>query len=141
MWCSNRRGNSLTINGRRQCFRVTETSQTPADLKAMSADEGGDASLMPTTNSEPNPITSDLSAPSTTGKRKRVQSHDEKSAQDHNSPAAQSQEKTKLAETLRNVVKILSKYAFRFDFSNSSSLFDTNRQNFFLLGTTRISNS
>lgn len=64
---------------------------------------------MPTINGEPNPITSDLPAPSTTGKRKRVQSHDEKSAQDHNSPAAQSQEKTKLAETLRNVVKILTK--------------------------------
>lgn len=78
---------------------------------AMSADEGGNASTMPSTNGEINPSTSDPSALATPGKRKRGSAHDDKSAQEASSPATESQEKEKLQENLRNLVEILSKCA------------------------------
>ena len=77
----------------------------------MSADEGGNASTMPSTNGEINPNTSDPSVLATPGKRKRGSGHDEKSAQEASSPVTESQEKEKLQENLRNLVEILSKCA------------------------------
>lgn len=81
------------------------------DADAMSADEGGNASTMPSTNGEINPNTSDPSVLATPGKRKRGSGHDEKPAQEASSPATESQEKEKLQENLRNLVEILSKCA------------------------------
>lgn len=78
----------------------------------MSADEGGDAASMPAANGELNPTTaSDPPALSTTGKRKRVHSQDEKSVQDPNSPTSQAQEKTKLQDTLQDLMETLNQYA------------------------------
>lgn len=77
----------------------------------MSADEGGGASTMPTTNGELHPTPPDPSTLATPGKRKRGSGHDEKSAQEAGSPAKVSQDKEKLQENLRNLIEILSKCA------------------------------
>ncbi|KAI9929026.1 hypothetical protein ASPWEDRAFT_105666 [Aspergillus wentii DTO 134E9] len=74
----------------------------------MSAEEGGEATMMPATNGELF-ATPDPSALSTPGKRKRVSSYDERPAEEAGSSVAQAQEKAKLEETLRNLVDILSK--------------------------------
>ncbi|KAL2014202.1 hypothetical protein VTN00DRAFT_1727 [Thermoascus crustaceus] len=72
----------------------------------MSSDEGGETATMPTTNGELHPPSADSSAPSSPGKRKRMSSPDGRSAQEN---ASASQEKNKVEETLRYLVKILSK--------------------------------
>ncbi|RAL01688.1 uncharacterized protein BO80DRAFT_473459 [Aspergillus ibericus CBS 121593] len=75
----------------------------------MSADEGGGTAPVPATNGEQPQNTPDPSVLATPGKRKRVASHDDKVTQDAGVSAAQSQERAKLQETLRNLVEILSK--------------------------------
>lgn len=75
----------------------------------MSADEGGGTAAVPATNGEQPPNSPEPSTLATPGKRKRVSSHDDKAAQDATAAAAQSQERAKLQETLRNLVEILSK--------------------------------
>ncbi|KAL4918882.1 hypothetical protein BDW62DRAFT_59584 [Aspergillus aurantiobrunneus] len=73
----------------------------------MSADEGGGTS-MAATNGERSTATPDPSTLATPGKRKRVSSHDDKAAHEA-SAASLLDERTKLQETLRNLVEILSK--------------------------------
>ncbi|PYI17306.1 hypothetical protein BO99DRAFT_434709 [Aspergillus violaceofuscus CBS 115571] len=75
----------------------------------MSADEGGGTAAVPVTNGEQPRNSPEPSTMATPGKRKRVSSHDDKVAQDATAAAAHSQERTKLQETLRNLVDILSK--------------------------------
>lgn len=69
----------------------------------MSADEGGDAVLVPATNGEHRPSPPDSTAVATPGKRKRP-SQDEKSA-----PESVPQGKQDLHETLRTLVDLLLK--------------------------------
>jgi hypothetical protein len=73
----------------------------------MSADEGG-GTAMAATNGERSTATPDPSTLATPGKRKRVSSHDEKSAHEA-SAASLEDERAKLQETLHNLVEILSK--------------------------------
>ncbi|RAL15420.1 uncharacterized protein BO97DRAFT_211570 [Aspergillus homomorphus CBS 101889] len=75
----------------------------------MSADEGGALAAVPVTNGEQPRNSPEPSTLATPGKRKRVSSHDDRAAQDATAAAAQSQERAKLQETLRNLVEILSK--------------------------------
>ncbi|KAL5001154.1 hypothetical protein BDV10DRAFT_160734 [Aspergillus recurvatus] len=72
----------------------------------MSADEGGTS--MAAANGERSTATPDPSILATPGKRKRVSSHDDKSAHEATA-AALLDERAKLQETLRNLVDILSK--------------------------------
>ncbi|KAL2865769.1 uncharacterized protein BJX67DRAFT_155099 [Aspergillus lucknowensis] len=74
----------------------------------MSADEGGGAS-MAATNGERSTATPDPSNPATSGKRKRVSSHDDRATHETGAVASQQDERVKLQETLRNLVEILSK--------------------------------
>ncbi|GAB1194615.1 hypothetical protein APSETT444_003861 [Aspergillus pseudonomiae] len=75
----------------------------------MSADESGGTASIPATNGDLHATTPDPPSLATPAKRKRVSSHDDKVTQDAGSSASQVQEKTKLQETLRNLVEILSK--------------------------------
>lgn len=73
------------------------------------ADEGGgDSTKM--SNGQLHPTTSDTRGLSTPGKRKRA-NQDDPSTQDAGS-SAESQEKTKLQEMLRNLVEILNRCVF-----------------------------
>lgn len=73
----------------------------------MSADESATAT-MAATNGERSTATPDPSTLATSGKRKRVSSHDDKAVQEASAPSLLD-ERTKLQETLRNLVDILSK--------------------------------
>lgn len=73
----------------------------------MSADESA-AATMAATNGERSTATPDPSTLATPGKRKRVSSHDDKAVQE-TSASSLLDERTKLQETLRNLVDILSK--------------------------------
>ncbi|KAL4882836.1 hypothetical protein BJY04DRAFT_226885 [Aspergillus karnatakaensis] len=73
----------------------------------MSADGGGDTA-MAATNGERSTATPDPSILATPGKRKRVSSQDDRAAHEANT-ASLADERTKLQETLRNLVEILSK--------------------------------
>lgn len=72
----------------------------------MSADEGGDAVLVPATNGEHRPSPPDSTAVATPGKRKRP-SQDEISAQESGLSAPQG--KQDLHETLQTLVDLLLK--------------------------------
>ncbi|KAJ5808335.1 hypothetical protein N7474_009604 [Penicillium riverlandense] len=73
----------------------------------MSADEGGDAVLVPATNGEHRPSPPDSTAVATPGKRKRS-SQDEKSAQESGLSAPQ--DRQDLHETLQTLVDLLLKH-------------------------------